>query len=198
MSTSTDKNGMVLFFTGLSGSGKSTLASALTDYFEAGGVKVTLLDGDVIRTHLSSELGFIRAHRSINVRRASYVASEIARHGGICICAMIAPYEEDRIEARGMVEQKGGRFVEIAVSTPIEVCESRDPKQLYVRARAGEILEFTGVSDPYEFPSNPEITIDTSTISVDEGLGKILAYLASVIDDRGLKKLLIAASFSTK
>ena len=177
MMHSVTQNGLVLFFTGLSGSGKSTLSSALTQHLETNGTTITLLDGDVIRTHLSSELGFSREHRSINVQRVGYVASEIARHGGICICALIAPYADDRTAVRKMVEKTGATFIEIAVSTPLEVCEARDPKKLYARARAGEILKFTGISDPYEPPVKPELNIDTSMMSLSEAISKIQKHL---------------------
>jgi adenylyl-sulfate kinase len=189
MPKSEKTKGLVVFFTGLSGSGKSTLSSALTNHLEVNGAKVTLLDGDVIRTHLSSELGFSKEHRSINVRRVGYVTSEIARHGGICVCALIAPYENNRVAAREMVENADGRFIEVAVSTPIEVCETRDPKKLYARARAGEISGFTGISDPYEPPSNPELTIDTSAMSLPDSLSTILRYLTTFAKEHGLKGL---------
>jgi len=122
---------------------------------------VTLLDGDVVRKHLSSELGFSREHRDINVRRIGYVASEITKNRGIAICAPIAPYRQMRREVRAMIEQHGG-FLEVYVATPLEVCEQRDRKGLYAKARAGQIKEFTGISDPYEEPENAELVIDTT------------------------------------
>ncbi len=159
---SPSKLGFTVFFTGLSGSGKSTLANGLkAKLFEAGCLQVTMLDGDVVRTHLSSELGFSKEDRSINVRRVGYVAGEITRHGGIVICSLIAPYEADRLANREMISSLGG-YVEVHVSTPLEVCEARDEKGLYAKARLGIINDFTGISDPYEAPSNPELVIDTS------------------------------------
>ena len=169
--------GFCIFFTGLSGSGKSTLAKALmVRLLERGGRQVTLLDGDVVRKHLSSELGFSREHRDLNIRRIGYVASEIVKHRGIAICAPIAPYTLTRRDVRAMIEQYGG-FFEIHVATPIEVCESRDRKGLYAKARAGLVKEFTGVSDPYEIPTVPELAIDTSDIGVDEAVQRILQKL---------------------
>ncbi len=173
------RQGITLFFTGLSGAGKSTLAQvvcARLKEFESR--PVTLLDGDVVRKHLSSELGFSREHRDINVLRQGYVASLITGHGGIAICAPIAPYAHTRTQVRAMVEEYGD-FIEVHVATPLEVCEKRDRKGLYARARAGLIKNFTGVSDPYESPSNPEIVIDTTLQSVTEAADKILAYLMS-------------------
>ena len=169
--------GFCVFCTGLSGAGKSTLAKALQiKLLEMGGRQITLLDGDVVRKHLSSELGFSREHRDLNIRRIGYVASEIVKHRGIAICAPIAPYAATRRDVRGMIEQYGG-FFEIHVATPIEVCESRDRKGLYAKARAGLVKEFTGVSDPYEAPEKPEIAIDTSSVGVDEAVQRILLKL---------------------
>ena len=149
--------GFTVFFTGLSGSGKSTIANALmTKLMEMGGRPVTLLDGDVVRKHLSSELGFSKEHRDINIRRIGYVASEITKNGGIAICAPIAPYEETRAAVREMVEAYGA-FLEVHVATSLEECERRDRKGLYKLAREGKIKEFTGISDPYEEPKNPEL-----------------------------------------
>ena len=171
------RQGYTLFFTGLSGAGKSTLAQVLYARLrEAEARPVTLLDGDVVRKHLSSELGFSREHRDLNVLRQGFVASLATRHGGIAICAPIAPYAHTREQVRAMVEEHGD-FIEIHVATPIEVCERRDRKGLYARARAGLIKNFTGVSDPYEAPVNPEIVIDTTLQSVNEAAEKILAYL---------------------
>ena len=171
------RQGFTVFFTGLSGSGKSTVARALTvRLMEMGGRRVSLLDGDIVRKHLSSELGFSKAHRDINIRRIGFVASEISKHGGIAICAPIAPYQTTRRAVRAMIEEWGG-FLEIHVSTAIEVCEQRDRKGLYAKARAGLIPEFTGVSDPYEVPENPELAIDTSRYSVDEAVQMIVLKL---------------------
>lgn len=166
--------GVVLFFTGLSGAGKSTIANALMiKLLEIGNRAVTLLDGDLVRKHLSSELGFSREHRDINILRMGYVASEIAAHGGMAICAPIAPYHATRRRVREMVSEVGG-FIEIYISTALHVCEARDRKGLYAKARAGLIPQFTGVSDPYEVPQSPEITIDTATCSPDEAAQQIL------------------------
>ncbi|MHB1085172.1 MAG: bifunctional sulfate adenylyltransferase/adenylylsulfate kinase [Thiobacillus sp.] len=172
-----ERQGFTVFFTGLSGAGKSTLARSLAArLMEMGGRSVTLLDGDIVRRHLSSELGFSKAHRDINVRRIGFVASEITKNCGIAICAPIAPYHQIRRDVRGMIEAVGG-FVEIHVATPIETCESRDRKGLYAKARAGLIPEFTGVSDPYEIPENPELAIDTTRLGIDEAVQQILLKL---------------------
>ena len=172
-----ERQGFTVFFTGLSGAGKSTLARALAArLMEMGGRSVTLLDGDIVRRHLSSELGFSKAHRDINVRRIGFVASEITKNRGIAICAPIAPYRQTRRDVRTMIEAVGG-FVEIHVATPIETCESRDRKGLYAKARAGLIPEFTGVSDPYEAPEKPELAIDTTSLGIDEAVQQILLKL---------------------
>ncbi len=172
-----DRQGFTVFFTGLSGAGKSTLARALAiRLMEMGGRPVSLLDGDVVRHHLSSELGFSREHRDINVRRIGFVASEITKNRGVAICAPIAPYHQTRRDARSMIEAVGG-FIEVYVSTPIETCEARDRKGLYAKARAGLIPEFTGVSDPYEAPERPEVTLDTTELTVDEAIQRILLKL---------------------
>ena len=175
--------GLTIFFTGLSGSGKSTLANGLLiKLLEDGRRPVTLLDGDIVRTHLSSELGFSKEHRSINVQRIGYVASEITKNGGIALCAPIAPYISDRRYNRDLIMQYGG-YIEIHVSTSLKVCEDRDAKGLYKLARKGVIKEFTGISDPYEAPENPEIVIDSSVddpeVLVEEILLKVeqLGYL---------------------
>jgi sulfate adenylyltransferase len=174
------KQGFTLFFTGLSGSGKSTIANAvMTKLMEAGGRRVTLLDGDVVRKHLSSELGFSQEHRNLNIERIGFVASEITKNGGVAICAPIAPYAISRRRVREMIEPVGG-FIEIHVSTPLEVCEARDRKGLYAKARAGVLKEFTGVSDPYEEPQSPEMRIDTSSISINEAAQQVLLKLENL------------------
>jgi len=174
------KQGLVIFFTGLSGSGKSTIANALmVKLMEQGGRRITLLDGDIVRKNLSSELGFSREHRDLNILRIGYVASEIANNGGIAICAPIAPYQSTRRQVRDMVEAVGG-MVEIHVATPLEVCEQRDRKGLYAKARAGIIKEFTGISDPYEEPENAEMVIDTREISPDQAAHRIVVKLESL------------------
>jgi sulfate adenylyltransferase len=172
------QQGVTVFFTGLSGAGKSTIANALmVKLLEQGRRSVTLLDGDVVRKHLSSELGFSKEHRDLNIKRIGYVASEISKHGGIAICAPIAPYDAIRKEVRGMVKSYGGGFVLVHVATPIEVCEQRDRKGLYAAARAGKIKEFTGVSDPYEEPTDAELTLNTEEYSADELANHVLLYL---------------------
>lgn len=169
--------GCTIFFTGLSGSGKSTIANVLlVKFLEMGGRPVTLLDGDLVRKHLSSELGFSREHRDINIRRIGFVASEITKNGGLAICAPIAPYDGVRKEVRAMIEPVGG-FVLVHISTPLDVCEGRDRKGLYAKARAGLIKEFTGISDPYELPSDADITIDTTEASPEEAAQQILLHL---------------------
>jgi sulfate adenylyltransferase len=164
-----------LWFTGLSGSGKSTTAEVLTSLLLERGRQVTLLDGDVVRTHLSKGLGFSREDRDTNILRIGFVAGEIARQGGTVICAAISPYRATRNEARKMVGEE--RFIEIYVDTPIDVCESRDVKGLYARARRGQITGFTGVDDPYEEPVNPEITLYTVETGPEENARKIVALL---------------------
>jgi sulfate adenylyltransferase len=172
--------GFTVFFTGLSGSGKSTIANALlVKLLELGTRRVTLLDGDIVRKHLSSELGFSREHRDINILRIGFVASEITKFGGVAICAPIAPYAATRRRVREMVESAGG-FVEIHVATPLEVCEERDRKGLYAMARAGKLKEFTGISDPYEAPVSPEMRIDTASLSPDLAAHRILVKLESL------------------
>ncbi len=172
-----NKQGFTVFFTGLSGSGKSTIANALmVKLMEMGGRPVTLLDGDVVRKHLSSELGFSKEHRDINIKRIGYVASEITKNGGIAICAPIAPYTATRRAVREMVEA-GGAFVEVHVATSLEECERRDRKGLYKLAREGKIKEFTGISDPYEEPQNPELRVDTESVDVDHCAHQVLLKL---------------------
>ena len=171
------QQGLTLFFTGLSGSGKSTLARILYGKFiEDGRRPATLLDGDVVRRNLSSELGFSRAHRDLNVRRIGFVASEITKNAGVAICAPIAPYASTRRAVREMVEEHGA-MIEIHVSTALEVCEARDRKGLYARARRGLIKEFTGISDPYEVPESPEIRIDTADLTPAEAAQDIYLFL---------------------
>ena len=174
------KQGYTVFFTGLSGSGKSTIANALmVKLMELGGRPVSLLDGDIVRKNLSSELGFSKEHRDLNIRRIGYVASEITKNGGIAICAPIAPYTATRRAIRESISAVGG-FVEIHVATSIEVCEQRDRKGLYALARAGKIKEFTGISDPYEVPENAEMVIDTVDITPDLAAHRILVKLKSM------------------
>jgi sulfate adenylyltransferase len=169
--------GFAIFFTGLSGAGKSTIANALmVKLLEMGNRSVTLLDGDLVRKHLSSELGFSMEHRNLNILRIGYVASEIAKHGGVAICAPIAPYRITRRKVREMIAEVGG-FVEVYVATPIDVCETRDRKGLYAKARAGLIQQFTGVNDPYEVPEAAELSIDTRECTPDEAAQRILLKL---------------------
>ncbi len=171
------RQGFTLFFTGLSGSGKSTLANMIfAKLVESGGRPVSLLDGDIVRQNLSSELGFSKAHRDLNIRRIGFVASEITKNGGVAICAPIAPYRETRRAVRELIEEHGA-FIEIHVSTPLEVCETRDRKGLYAKARKGLIPEFTGISDPYEVPEQPEMRIDTSRFSPSEATQQLLLHL---------------------
>jgi sulfate adenylyltransferase len=171
------QQGVTVFFTGLSGSGKSTIANVLlTKFLEVGGRPVTLLDGDLVRKHLSSELGFSKEHRDINIRRIGYVASEITKNGGIAICAPIAPYDAVRKQVRQLIEPYGG-FILVHVATPVETCEQRDRKGLYAKARAGIIKEFTGISDPYEAPGDAEVVIDTTEFSAEEAAQEIILHL---------------------
>jgi len=171
------KQGFTVFFTGLSGSGKSTIANALmVKFLEMGGRPVTLLDGDLVRKHLSSELGFSKEHRDINIRRIGFVASEITKNGGIAICAPIAPYDSVRKAVRQMVETGGG-FVLVHVATPLEICEQRDRKGLYAKARAGKLPQFTGISDPYNEPADAEVVINTAETSPEEAAQDITLHL---------------------
>ena len=175
-----NKQGFTVFFTGLSGSGKSTIANALMiKLMELGGRPVTLLDGDVVRQNLSSELGFSKEHRDINIRRIGYVASEITKNGGIALCAPIAPYEKTRKSVRNEIEHYGA-FIEVYVATTVEECERRDRKGLYKLAREGKIREFTGISDPYNVPVNPELVLETEQFEVDECAQKIILKLESM------------------
>ncbi|MGB7585017.1 MAG: bifunctional sulfate adenylyltransferase/adenylylsulfate kinase [Terriglobales bacterium] len=171
------KQGVTIFFTGLSGSGKSTIANVLlTKFLETGGRPVTILDGDLVRKHLSSELGFSKEHRDINIRRIGYVASEITKNGGIAICAPIAPYDSTRKAVRGMIEPVGG-FILVHIATPVETCEQRDRKGLYAKARAGILKEFTGISDPYEEPKDADVVINTTDLSPEEAAQQIILHL---------------------
>lgn len=171
------KQGFTVFFTGLSGAGKSTIANVLlVKFLEMGGRPVTLLDGDLVRKNLSSELGFSKEHRDINIRRIGFVAQEITKNGGVALCAPIAPYDSIRKEVRKMVEPSGG-FILVYLMTPIEVCEQRDRKGLYAKARAGLVSSFTGVSDPYEAPQDAEISINTADMTPQEAAQEILLHL---------------------
>jgi len=169
------RQGFCIWFTGLSASGKSTTAEILTEFLLERGRQVTLLDGDVVRTHLSKGLGFSREDRDINIRRIGFVASEIVRHGGAVICAAVSPYRATRNECRSLIGND--RFIEVYVNTPLEVCESRDRKGMYARARAGQITGFTGIDDPYEVPTNPEIILDTIHSSPEANADRILSDL---------------------
>ncbi|MFC1858735.1 bifunctional sulfate adenylyltransferase/adenylylsulfate kinase [Thermodesulfobacteriota bacterium] len=171
------RQGFTIFCTGYSGAGKSTIARVLYARFqEMGGRPVTLLDGDIVRRNLSSQLGFSKEHRDINVRRIGFVASEITKNRGIAICAPIAPYSETRRQIRQLIETYGG-FIEVHVDTPLEICETRDRKGMYAKARAGLIKGFTGVDDPYERPYNPEVRVDTTDMTPDEAAQEVLLYL---------------------
>ncbi len=175
------RRGVVVFFTGLSGSGKSTVARGLHDaLLESGDRTVSLLDGDVVRRLLSAGLTFSRADRDLNIRRIGYVAAEVARHGGIALCAPIAPYAATRAEVRARVGEVGD-FILVHVATPLAVCEARDRKGLYAKARAGLIPEFTGVSDPYEEPRDADLVLDTSQTTEQDAVGRVLGLLT----DRG-------------
>jgi sulfate adenylyltransferase len=169
------KQGVCLWFTGLSGAGKSTTSGVLTTLLQEAGRNVTVLDGDVVRTHLSKGLGFSKEDRDINIRRIGFVASEIVRHGGVVICAAVSPYRATRNDVRNMVGTD--QFIEIYVNTPIEVCEERDVKGMYAMARRGEIKGFTGINDPYEPPQNPEITLDTVKYTPEENAYHIVNFL---------------------
>ena len=170
------RQGVCVWLTGLSGAGKSTTAEVLTALLLERGRRATLLDGDVVRTHLSSGLGFSRDDRDTNVRRIGFVASEVVRHGGVCICAAVSPYRATRNEVRSMFG--AGRFVEVYVNAPLEACEARDTKRLYARARLGEIEEFTGISSPYEEPQSPEIVLDSLNLRPEDNARRIVEYLA--------------------
>jgi len=171
------KQGFTVFFTGLSGAGKSTIAKVIqVRLLELGGRPVTLLDGDIVRHNLSSELGFSKEHRDINIRRIGFVASEITKNGGIAICAPIAPYEKVRREVSNMITPVGG-YILVHVATPLEICEQRDRKGLYAKARAGTIQAFTGISDPYEVPEDADLHIDTVGQSPQESAQLVMLYL---------------------
>jgi sulfate adenylyltransferase len=171
------RQGFTVFFTGLSGAGKSTVANVLLSRFlEMGGRPVTLLDGDIVRRSLSSELGFSRHDRGINIRRIGFVAAEITRNGGIALCAPIAPYDSVRKEVRAMVGAAGG-FVLVHADAPLEVCEQRDRKGLYAKARAGLIPEFTGISDPYEPPEDAEVVLRTAELTPEEAAQQVVLHL---------------------
>ncbi len=169
------KQGFCVWLTGLPCSGKSTIAEILSVMLQARGRKVTLLDGDVVRTHLSKGLGFSKEDRIANILRVGFVASEIVKHNGVVICALVSPYRSARNQVRNMMEE--GRFIEVFVDAPVEVCEQRDTKGLYKKAREGLIKGFTGVDDPYEPPEAPEVHIDTTKLTPEEGAKKILEYL---------------------
>lgn len=174
------KQGITIFFTGLPSSGKSTLANALAIKLrELSSRKITILDGDIIRTHLSKGLGFDKQDRETNVTRVGFVASEITKHGGIAICALVSPYENSRAMVKEMVSANGGYF-EIYISTPLRICEDRDRKGLYKKARAGLITQFTGISDPYEVPTHADVVLDTSQIPPADGINTIITKLKSL------------------
>jgi len=168
------KQGFTIFLTGLPGAGKSSIAQRLAHVIQRDhGRSSTVLDGDVVREMISSGLTFSRPDRELNVRRIGYVAGEVTRHGGICICAAVAPYRSSRREVRERVSAIGG-FFEVFVATPLDVCERRDSKGLYARARKGEIKALTGIDDPFEIPEHPEVTVDSSRMSLDEEVDLIL------------------------
>jgi sulfate adenylyltransferase len=171
------RGGIAFLITGLPAAGKTTLGSALAgELTRRFGRAATLLDGDEVRKLLSSELGFSREHRRLNVLRHGYIAAEIARHGGIAVCSLIAPYEADREEMRRMVARHGS-FVEIYLSTPLAECERRDPKGLYARARAGTLWHMTGIDDPYEPPARPELELNGAQMSVEDCVAAVIAFL---------------------
>ncbi len=173
------KQGLTVFFTGLSGSGKSTVANVLlVKLLERGGRSVTLLDGDLVRQNLSSELGFSEAHRNLNIQRIGFVASEITKAGGLAVCAPIAPYAAVRHANRKLISSVGG-YVLVHIATPLEVCEARDRKGLYAKARAGIIKEFTGISDPYEVPEDADISVDTTDVSPEQAADQIIDHLVA-------------------
>jgi len=170
------RQGVCIWVTGLSGAGKSTTAEVLTMLLLEHGRQVTVLDGDVVRTHLSKGLGFSKEDRDTNIRRIGFVAAEIVRHGGVVVCAAVSPYRATRDDVRTMVGTD--HFVEVFVDTPLEVCEARDSKGMYAKARRGEITGFTGIDDPYEEPPAPEVTLSTTDCPPEENARKIIRYLA--------------------
>ncbi len=172
------RQGVCIWFTGLSGAGKSTTAEVLTRLLQEQEHQVTLLDGDVVRTNLSKGLGFSKEDRDTNIRRIGFVAAAIVRHGGMVICAAVSPYGATRFEVRRMVGPD--HFVEVFVDTPLEVCERRDPKGLYAKARRGEIIGLTGIDDPYEPPEHPEITLNTVDNGPEENASLILDFLTQL------------------
>ena len=174
-----ERRGACLWFTGLSGSGTTTTADRVTQLLEQRGRTVTVLDGDVVRTHLSRGLGFSREDRDENVRRVGYVATEIVRHGGIAICALVSPYRATRDEVRAMV---GPGFIEIYVDTPLEVVIERDVKGLYAASERGDVPQMTGVSDPYEPPATPELRLETVDRTLEENASSVISYL----EERGI------------
>lgn len=171
------RRGVCVWFTGLSGAGKSTTAEILKSMIYEYGRLVTVLDGDVVRTNLSKGLGFSKADRDTNIRRIGFVAAEIVRHGGVVLCAAVSPYRATRNEVRSLMDE--GTFIEVFVDTPLEVCEQRDTKGMYAKARRGEIKEFTGIDDPYETPINPEVTLDTVSRTPQQNAQQIIALLLS-------------------
>jgi len=171
--------GFTLWMTGLSGSGKSTITEVLIEEFEKREIPLEVLDGDIVRENLSKGLGFSKEDRDTNITRIGFVADLLSRNGVPVITAAISPYRETRDNVRKMHEQSGARFVETFIATSLEACEERDTKGLYAKARSGEIKEFTGVSDPYEAPENPELTVETEGKSVEESAQQILDYLES-------------------
>jgi sulfate adenylyltransferase len=185
------KQGVCIWFTGLSGAGKTTTAEVLTELLLEHGRQVTLLDGDVVRTHLSKGLGFSKEDRDINIRRIGFVAAEIVRHGGTAVCAAVSPYRATRGDVRRMVGTD--HFVEVFVDTPLAVCETRDYKGMYAKARRGEIKGFTGIDDPYELPEHPEIVLDTVNHTPEENAHIIVKHLLA----QGLLRKPVQASAPT-
>lgn len=178
------RQGACLWFTGLSGSGKTTTADAVVQLLEGRGRTVTMLDGDVVRTHLSRGLGFGREDRDENVRRVGFVAAEIVRHGGLVVCALVSPYRSTRDEVRATVVAAGGEgsFIEIFVDTPLDIVMQRDVKGLYAASERGEVERMTGVADPYEPPLSPELRLETVDRSVEQNAAAVVSYL----EERGL------------
>ena len=183
-----DRRGATLWFTGLSGTGKTTIAEIVGPELEKRGALVEYLDGDVVRTHLSKGLGFSKEDRDTNIQRIGWVSSRVTRHGGVTVVSAISPYEETRQAARELVEEFGP-FVCVHVHASVDECVRRDTKGLYAKAIAGEIKEFTGISDPYEEPTSPELTIDTESESPEESAARVVDYL----EQRGLVKAAVAA-----